>query len=59
VAIHAFGECQWFLEISASMALHAAHAGVFSKQRELRFRVIECLIERAVQNIFPAAGAVA
>lgn len=35
MAIRAFRECQWFLEISTDMALEAIQFSVLSQQREL------------------------
>jgi hypothetical protein len=32
VAIHAFLERQWSLEVAAGMALHTLHSGVLSQQ---------------------------
>lgn len=59
VAVHALRKRERLLEVTASMALDAANAGMFSQQGERGFRVIECLVKLCVRNILPAAGAVA
>jgi len=58
VAIHALLENQRFLEITASVALNAVHAGVFLEQGISGLGVIEFLVHLCDRNLLPAAGVV-
>ena len=59
VAIHALGEGDRLLEISACMASRTIHSRVFPLQRILGFRMIEVPIHRNQRNSLPAFGVMA
>ena len=45
VAVHAFLELQWFLEIAIRVALRAIDGNVFSQERELGLGVIKLFVD--------------
>lgn len=55
MAVGTLCERDWFLEISARVALRTRHGGVFSAERELRFAVIELFTEDRSRNRSPCA----
>ena len=59
VAVHALGKCEWFLEVSAGMALGTIHDGVLAFQRKFRLGVIEAFVHRLQRNLFPPVRVVA
>ncbi len=59
VAAGALIKCEWLLEITAGVALHAADRLMFSEQRIFGFRMVKVLADGFQRNAPPAAGVVA
>ena len=58
VAIHALLESDWLFEVPIGMALGAIDEDVLALKRVPSLRVVETLVDRLQQNLFPSAGAV-
>lgn len=59
MAIHAFLESQWLLEVSRSVALAAVHGLVFAQQWIFGLGVVEALVYRCRGYLLPTAGVMA